>query len=157
MDDLTFFTEDLTSKKRHNEAARVLLDYAKHVRQAVIALVQGNDFSEARRIVRVSVSISIRFTEVTAPKVTLLAEPELTKEIIYPGALESRAQIADDINETREQLRKQLNRIKELRIKKVEEPGSYHHPSYTLSCLSTLLCSQMHFMATRIQICTMSM
>jgi len=43
--------EDLSSKKRYSEAARVLLDYPKDVRQAVIALVQGNKFSEARRIV----------------------------------------------------------------------------------------------------------
>lgn len=39
------------SKKRYSEAARVLLDYAQDSRQAVIALVQGNSFSEARRIV----------------------------------------------------------------------------------------------------------
>ena len=44
-------SEDLVSKKRHSEAARVLLDYSKDVREAVIALVQGNHFSEARRVV----------------------------------------------------------------------------------------------------------
>jgi elongator complex protein 1 len=43
--------EDLTSKKRYTEAGYVLLDYAEDVREAVIALVQGNQFSEARRIV----------------------------------------------------------------------------------------------------------
>jgi elongator complex protein 1 len=43
--------EDLSSKKRHTEAGRVLLDYSKDVREAVIAFVQGNAFSEARRIV----------------------------------------------------------------------------------------------------------
>lgn len=43
---------------------------------------------------------------------------------MFPGALESRAQIAEEINEMREQLRKQLSRIRELRIKKVEEPGA---------------------------------
>ena len=45
-------SEDLVGKKRHAEAARVLLDYSMDVREAVIALVQGNSFSEARRIVR---------------------------------------------------------------------------------------------------------
>jgi elongator complex protein 1 len=45
------FTEDLTSKKRYTEAGHVLLDYAEDVRDAVITLVQGNQFSEARRIV----------------------------------------------------------------------------------------------------------
>lgn len=47
------FSEDLVSRKRHSEAARVLLDYSKDVREAVIALVQGNHFSEARRVVSV--------------------------------------------------------------------------------------------------------
>lgn len=49
---LTILIEDLTSKKRHLDAARVLLDYAGDVRDAVIALTQGNAFSEARRVVR---------------------------------------------------------------------------------------------------------
>ena len=44
-------TENLTSKKRYTEAAHVLLDYTEDVREAVITLVQGNQFSEARRIV----------------------------------------------------------------------------------------------------------
>lgn len=43
--------EDLGSKKRFSEAAQVLLDYAQDTREAIIALVQGNLFSEARRIV----------------------------------------------------------------------------------------------------------
>ena len=50
------FAEDLTSKKRYTEASQVLLDYAKDFREAVIALVQGSRFSEARRIVRVTTS-----------------------------------------------------------------------------------------------------
>ena len=51
-------TEDLSAKKRYQEAARVLLDYAQDVREAVIALVQGNQFSEARSVVRISLSTS---------------------------------------------------------------------------------------------------
>ncbi len=43
--------EGLSAKKRYQEAARVLLNYGKDVRDAVISLVQGNPFSEARRIV----------------------------------------------------------------------------------------------------------
>ncbi|KAJ7188994.1 pol II transcription elongation factor [Mycena filopes] len=100
--------EDLTSKKRHSDAARVLLDYAKDVREAVITLVQGNCFSEARRIV------------------TLTDSSALMADIIHPGALESRAQISEDIGEMREQLRKQLHRIRELRVKKVEEPDAFY-------------------------------
>ena len=43
---------------------------------------------------------------------------------MHPGALESRAQIEEDISEMREQIRKQVNRVRELRVKKVEEPGT---------------------------------
>ncbi|RDB24885.1 Elongator complex protein 1 [Hypsizygus marmoreus] len=100
--------EDLASKKRHSEAARVLLDYAKDVREAIIALVQGNYFSEARRIV------------------TIQEKPELIEDIIHPGALESCAQVVEDINECKDQLRKQVNRLRELRIKKVEEPDAFY-------------------------------
>ena len=44
-------TEDLATKKRHMDAARVLLDYAGDVREGVKAFVEGSHFSEARRIV----------------------------------------------------------------------------------------------------------
>jgi elongator complex protein 1 len=50
-------------------------------------------------------------------------KPELLEDVIHPAALESCAQIVEDINECKEQLRKQLDRLRELRIKKVEEPG----------------------------------
>ncbi|KAJ3564648.1 hypothetical protein NP233_g8162 [Leucocoprinus birnbaumii] len=96
--------EDLVSKKRHSEAARVLLDYAKNIREAVIALVGGNAFAEARRVI------------------ALNKQPELMEDVVYPAALESKAQFTEDITEMREQIRKQLNRIRELRIRKVEEP-----------------------------------
>lgn len=46
-------------------------------------------------------------------------------DIIHPGALESQAQMLEEIDEMRQQLRKQVQRLRELRIKKVEEPGSY--------------------------------
>lgn len=56
---------------------------------------------------------------------TLNGTSGLLAEIIYPGALESRAQLMEDINEMRDQLRKQVHRLQELRIKKVEEPGEF--------------------------------
>lgn len=51
--------EDLTSKKRTSEAALVLLDYAKDVREAVIALVEGSHFSEARRVVSLIIGLAL--------------------------------------------------------------------------------------------------
>ncbi|KAF6761197.1 pol II transcription elongation factor [Ephemerocybe angulata] len=101
-------SEDLASKKRYIEAGQVLLEYKKDVRGAVIYLVQGNSFSEARRISN------------------LHRHPELTEEVIRPGSLDSRAQVAEDITEMREQARKQRNRIRELRIRKVEEPDAFY-------------------------------
>ncbi|KIK96350.1 hypothetical protein PAXRUDRAFT_138652 [Paxillus rubicundulus Ve08.2h10] len=101
-------TNELLSKKRYPEAARVFIDYAGDVRQAVIALVQGNEFSEARRIV------------------SLHSKPELLEDVVLPGAFEGRSQLADDLTEMREQLHKQVSRLKELRVKKTEEPGAFY-------------------------------
>ncbi|KAH9846478.1 IkappaB kinase complex IKAP component [Lenzites betulinus] len=101
-------SDDLVSKKRTSEAALVLLDYAKDVRAAVIALVEGSHFSEARRIL------------------VLHRHPELMEEIVHPGALECRARLSEDMSEMREQLRKQVNRVRELRVRKVEEPDAFY-------------------------------
>lgn len=51
------------------------------------------------------------------------AHQELIEEIIYPGTLETKAQITDDLKEMKEQLHKQVNRLRELRLRKIEEPG----------------------------------
>src|SRR5688572_7820535 len=116
-------TEELVSKKRHAEAGRVLLDYANDTREAAIALVEGNHFSEARRVVSgASCEIGSRLSCV-AIQISLSGMSELVEDIIYPASLESRARITEDIGEMREQIRKQRNRLKELRIKKEEEPG----------------------------------
>ncbi|KAF8627641.1 hypothetical protein AX15_004335 [Amanita polypyramis BW_CC] len=100
--------DELSSKRRHLEAGQVLLEYAKDVRHAIIAFLEGNGFSEARRIITVN-------------KV-----PELVEEIVHPAALESRAQISEDLKEMQEQIHKQLGRIRELRIRKVEEPDAFY-------------------------------
>ena len=42
----------LKAKGRHAEAGRIFLDYAKDVKNAIIVLSDGNEFSEAIRIVR---------------------------------------------------------------------------------------------------------
>lgn len=51
--------------------------------------------------------------------------PELLEDVIHPAAFESKSQITEDIGEMREQLRKQVKRLRELRIKKLEEPGEF--------------------------------
>jgi len=113
----------LTSKKRFTEASQVLLGYAEDVREAIIALVQGNQFSEARRIVSYT-SHFLSLSRNVSLQIALHGQPELLEEIIDPAVLEARAQIAEDLTEMREQLQKQVARLRELRIKKLEEPGN---------------------------------
>ena len=50
--------------------------------------------------------------------------PELIEEIVYPGALETKSQLSEDLGEMRSQLSKQMARFRELRVKKVEQPGT---------------------------------
>ena len=54
---------------------------------------------------------------------SLHAIPELTEEIIHPGALETKSQLVEDLGEIKSQLSKQVARVQELRVKKVEQPG----------------------------------
>jgi len=49
--------------------------------------------------------------------------PELIEEIIHPGALETKSQLVEDLSEMKSQLSKQVARVRELRVKKVEQPG----------------------------------
>lgn len=56
-------------------------------------------------------------------QISLNSAPELLGDVVHPALLESRAQITEDITEMREQIRKQVVRLRELRIKKTEEPG----------------------------------
>lgn len=52
-------------------------------------------------------------------------EYDLIETTIKPALLETTAQLSEDIQEMEEQLEKQTGRIKELWIKKVEEPGEW--------------------------------
>jgi len=56
-------------------------------------------------------------------QVVLNQKYELRKDVVYPGALESKTQFTEDITEMREQIRKQASRLQELRLKRIEEPG----------------------------------
>jgi elongator complex protein 1 len=56
-------------------------------------------------------------------QVALHSLPELVTEIIYPAALGSISQITEEVSEMKAQLGKQTQRIRELRIRKLEEPG----------------------------------
>jgi elongator complex protein 1 len=62
----------------------------------------------------------------TSFQISLHERPELLEDIIGPAVLDARTQIAEDLTEMREQLQKQVARLRDLRIKKVEEPGTAH-------------------------------
>ena len=120
--------DELLSKKRYEEAARVFLDHAKNVRQCINVLVQGSMFSEARRIVSSTFSALIcHGADNTGAnfQISLHGETPLLEEIVQPATLDTCTQITDDLGEMRTQLRKQLERIRELRVKKTEEPGMF--------------------------------
>ena len=65
--------------------------------------------------------------------------PELMEEIIYPGALETKSQLQEDLDEMKAQLSKQIARVLELRIKKVEQPGMALEGEWTRDHRSTCL------------------
>ena len=115
--------DELSSKKRYAEAATVLLDYAGDVRQAVIAYVEGNLFADARRIVSSSAPLAGNLLMFPC-QVSLHAMQELMEEVIHPGALETKSQLAEELGEMKSQLLKQVARVRELRVKKVEQPGT---------------------------------
>ena len=73
---------------------------------------------------RVTPPISCRHRANVNLQIALHECPELLEVIIDPAVLEARAQITEDLTEMREQLQKQVARIRELRVKKVEEPGN---------------------------------
>ena len=62
------------------------------------------------------------------PQIALHEHNELLEEIIDPAVLEARTQIAEDLTEMREQLQRQIPRLRhEVRKneqKKAEEPGT---------------------------------
>ncbi|TDL16914.1 IkappaB kinase complex, IKAP component [Rickenella mellea] len=100
--------DELCSKRKYSDAAQVSLDYAKDVNQAIATLAQGNLYSEARRLI------------------TLRDAPDLLVSTLHPAAFDTSAQILEDMTEIRTQLRKQFQRIRELRIKKEEEPDAFY-------------------------------
>ncbi|GAA5883430.1 hypothetical protein JCM3774_004277 [Rhodotorula dairenensis] len=99
--------EDLVSKRRHAEAARVLLDYAKDVEAAIDALCEGNLHTEAVR---------------TA---TFATRPDLIDSRIKESTLELQNRLLEDCEELREQIEKQVDRLHDLKDKQEQNPYFY--------------------------------
>jgi hypothetical protein len=51
---------------------------------------------------------------------------ELIDSIVHPGAIDLASQMHDDLEEMDEQLKKQYNRLQELRRAKLENPGKFY-------------------------------
>jgi hypothetical protein len=92
---------------------------------------------------------------INGAQITLHGVQEMLTEIVHPGALSSRTQIDEDLTEMREQLQKQLNRLRELRLKKIEEPGLQISSNLRLDLDS--LQGQNHSMAQKMRIYKMLM
>jgi elongator complex protein 1 len=130
---LTFVrTEELSSKHRHVEAGRVLLEYGPDIRAAVSAFVDGGLFSEARRVVPILYeqcsSRSNQRTQISKYE----SVSNLLEDLVYPGAIERCEAIGDEVSEVNALLVKQTARINELRAKRVEDSSAcmpYHSPS----------------------------
>lgn len=97
--------QDLSSKKRFVEAARVVLDYVQDLEEAVTLFTLGNAFSEARRIAAKS--------------------PSLLDEVIKPAIIDERSHLGEELSEMRDQLERQYARLLELRKRRVEEPDAF--------------------------------
>ncbi|KAG8840441.1 hypothetical protein FRC20_005600 [Serendipita sp. 405] len=99
--------ENLCTRKRWVDAAIVYRDYAEDVSEAVRAYTNGNELSDALRLV------------------TKTKKRELVRDIIYPGALDLVSQMFEDLEEMEAQLQKQASRLKELRQNKLENPNAF--------------------------------
>ncbi|BGP57178.1 Putative elongator complex protein 1 [Rhodotorula sphaerocarpa] len=99
--------EDLVGKRRHADAARVLLDYGKDVDAAVDALCEGGLHGEAIR------------TAVFSRRLDLIDSR------VKGSALELQNRLLEDCEELREQIEKQVDRLGELKLKQEQNPYFY--------------------------------
>lgn len=104
----TSMAERLEETARHAEAGRVKLEYGRNVEGALESYAKANDITECRRICAAYNRL------------------DLIETHVKPAALQSRETIMDDLREMTEQLEKQMNRLKELREKKEQEPELFH-------------------------------
>lgn len=100
-------TDDLSTKQRHSEAARIFLDYIKDVDEAVSCLIRGSAWSEARRII------------------SLNNRRDLIDSLFAPGTLEAQSSIRDEIADIRDLLEKQIQRLNYLSDRRTNEPAFY--------------------------------
>lgn len=101
---------ELENTSRYSEAGIILLEYTKDAEEAVRLLCKGNEFSEARRV--------------CAGR----NRGDLIETHLKTALMESHGFLMDDVEEMRNQLVKQLERIGELKVKKEENPSKVFIP-----------------------------
>lgn len=115
----------LRTKGRHAEAGRVLVEYGRDVKEAVVVLSEGNEFSEAVRIVS-----NPRFSFIGSAKMKLQASLHATtgllSSIIIPALLEAVERLTEEADEIREQVEKQVARLAVLREKRISDSANFY-------------------------------
>ncbi|KAK0313780.1 putative elongator complex protein 1 [Friedmanniomyces endolithicus] len=101
------FVASLEEAKDYKAAATVQIDYIVDVEAAVRLLCRGYYFSEAMRLA------------------SLHRKPELLRSAIDPGLVEASASMTEMLAEMKSQLNAQVPRIRDLRVKKLEDPLAF--------------------------------
>lgn len=96
--------EGLVESRDYGAAARICLDYLSDVETAARHCCKGYQFAEAIRIV------------------TLHKRPELLESTVDPGLVEGSAALTELLADCKAQLGAQVPRLRELRLKKAEDP-----------------------------------
>ena len=94
--------------KEYRSAAIIHLDYSKDVEEATRLFCKGYHFAEATRLV------------------SLHQKPDLLQTIVDTGLAEGQATMTELLAECKGQLNAQVPRIRELRVKKAEEPLAFY-------------------------------
>ncbi|TKA71477.1 hypothetical protein B0A55_06939 [Friedmanniomyces simplex] len=97
----------LEEAKDYKAAATVHVDYLDDLEAAVKLLCKGYHFSEATRLA------------------SLHRKPELLHSAIDPGLIEASASMTEMLAEMKSQMNAQLPRLRELRVKKLEDPLAF--------------------------------
>ncbi|WWC91266.1 uncharacterized protein L201_006209 [Kwoniella dendrophila CBS 6074] len=101
-------TDHLSSRGRHLEASQIFIEYAQDVDSAVDVLCRGADFSEAYRLT------------------SLHDRNDLVESMIHPGLEEAHEALTETFEEMEGQLDKEVNRLKELKKIRENDPESFY-------------------------------
>ncbi|KAK5733144.1 putative elongator complex protein 1 [Elasticomyces elasticus] len=103
----TEIADGLEEVKDYPAAATIYVDYLDDLQGAVKLLCKGYQFAEATRLV------------------ALRRKPELLLSVIDPGLIEASAAMTEMLSEMRSQLKAQIPRLQELRLKKEQDPLAF--------------------------------